>query len=54
MEGKAQAVEHARKAEAQADEARPAARPGLLASLQGLGRRGQMARQQAPESQQHS
>ena len=54
MEGEAQAVERARKAEAQAGEARPAARPGLLASLQGLGRRGQVARRQGPKSQQHS
>ena len=54
MEGEARAVERARQAEASAGEARPAKRPGLLASLKGLGRRSRTAPAQAPEAQQHS
>ena len=47
-------MERARQAEASAGEARPAKRPGLLASLKGLGRRSRTAPAQAPEAQQHS
>ena len=53
VEGEAQAVERTRQAEASAGEARPAKRPGLLASLQGLGRRSRTASAQAQEAQQH-
>lgn len=47
-------MERARQAEASAGEARPAKRPGLLASLKGLGRWSRTASAQAPEPQQHS